>query len=70
MGLVLVHVFVLQAAWHGVFWKFVRGRHVCSLDTLTLTNKQVLKKQARRHKRRRGRKTKVLSPTLGLKLIT
>lgn len=37
---------------------------------LTLKNKQILKKKARRHKRRRGRKTKVLSPTLGLKLIT
>jgi hypothetical protein len=37
---------------------------------LTLKDKQIQKKKARRHKRRRGRKTKVLSPTLGLKLMT
>jgi hypothetical protein len=35
---------------------------------LTLKDKQILKKKARRHRRRRGRKTKVLSPTLGLSL--
>jgi hypothetical protein len=35
---------------------------------LTVKDKPILKKKARRHKRRRGRKTKVLSLALGLSL--